>query len=167
MCDSHSGWHHRLPPLPPRAFLCVISRARAAHDNCDAPLLRVRACVRYLSLRWGGRTPHGVLLFDDDDDDDDSLPSQQQGRLVVDPAEPLLAFIGFARPNVGAIPPLAEMQVLWWLSYIEVCELCCAALRESCSAATVARHEAAGAGRGGAGRGGWRQGQPCGPRQLR
>ena len=25
-----------------------------------------------------------------------------------------LAFLGFVRPNVGAIPPMAEMQAMWW-----------------------------------------------------
>ena len=29
------------------------------------------------------------------------------------PGEPTLAFVGFARPNVGALPPLAEMQSRW------------------------------------------------------
>eukprot|EP00939_MAST-03C_sp_MAST-3C-sp1_P001414 g1414.t1 len=29
--------------------------------------------------------------------------------------EPRLAFIGFLRPNVGAIPPMSELQVYWWL----------------------------------------------------
>lgn len=45
-----------------------------------------------------------------------TLPSL---RLVVDEQEPCLAFIGFARPNVGAIPPLSEMQIMWWLSFVE------------------------------------------------
>ena len=43
------------------------------------------------------------------------------GRLLTflqDPAEPHLAFIGFARPNVGAIPPISEMQIMWWLEFI-------------------------------------------------
>ncbi len=28
-----------------------------------------------------------------------------------------MPFIGFVRPNVGAIPPIAEMQIMWWLRY--------------------------------------------------
>ena len=31
------------------------------------------------------------------------------------PQEPTLAFLGFVRPNVGAIPPMSELQVLWWI----------------------------------------------------
>lgn len=27
---------------------------------------------------------------------------------------PVPNFTGFARPNVGAIPPIAEMQAMWW-----------------------------------------------------
>jgi len=30
-----------------------------------------------------------------------------------------MCFLGFARPNVGAIPPLAEMQIMWWLQYVQ------------------------------------------------
>jgi dimethylaniline monooxygenase (N-oxide forming) len=29
-----------------------------------------------------------------------------------------LAFIGFVRPGVGAIPPIAEQQSLWWIALI-------------------------------------------------
>jgi len=43
---------------------------------------------------------------------EDALPSD---HLIVDPAEPRLAFIGFVRPNVGAIPPMSELQVMWWI----------------------------------------------------
>ena len=25
-----------------------------------------------------------------------------------------LAYLGFVRPNVGAIPPMSEMQAMWW-----------------------------------------------------
>ena len=44
--------------------------------------------------------------------DDDPLPSE---HLICDKREPTLAFIGFVRPNVGAIPPMSEMQVMWWI----------------------------------------------------
>ena len=43
---------------------------------------------------------------------EDALPSWHH---IIDPLEPRMAFIGFVRPNVGAIPPIAEMQVMWWL----------------------------------------------------
>jgi len=45
------------------------------------------------------------------DESDDPLPAQ---HFIVDPDEPRLAYIGFIRPNVGAIPPMAEMQAMWW-----------------------------------------------------
>mmetsp|Transcript_17324 Transcript_17324/g.44398 ORF Transcript_17324/g.44398 Transcript_17324/m.44398 type:complete len:217 (+) Transcript_17324:3-653(+) len=43
---------------------------------------------------------------------EDPLPSE---HFIVSPAEPTLSFIGFVRPNVGAIPPMAELQVMWWI----------------------------------------------------
>ena len=30
-----------------------------------------------------------------------------------------VAYLGFVRPNVGAIPPMAELQVMWWLEYMK------------------------------------------------
>lgn len=42
---------------------------------------------------------------------DDPLP---QKHFILNDAEPRLAYIGFIRPNVGAIPPMAEMQAMWW-----------------------------------------------------
>ncbi|KAH8093566.1 N,N-dimethylaniline monooxygenase [Aureococcus anophagefferens] len=44
---------------------------------------------------------------------DDPLPGR---HFLVDDAEPDLAFIGFVRPNVGAIPPMAELQAMWWIA---------------------------------------------------
>jgi dimethylaniline monooxygenase (N-oxide forming) len=34
---------------------------------------------------------------------------------IIHPSLPNLGWIGFVRPNVGAIPPMAELQVMWWL----------------------------------------------------
>ena len=47
---------------------------------------------------------------------DHVLPAE---RHVVDAEEPHLCFLGFARPNVGAIPPISEMQIMWWLRYVQ------------------------------------------------
>jgi len=47
---------------------------------------------------------------------DDQLPEQ---HFVISPNEPRLAYIGFIRPNVGAIPPMAEMQAMWWSQRLE------------------------------------------------
>ena len=43
---------------------------------------------------------------------EDYLPSQ---HFITGKNRPRLAFIGFVRPNVGAIPPMSEVQVMWWL----------------------------------------------------
>mmetsp|Transcript_102074 Transcript_102074/g.284161 ORF Transcript_102074/g.284161 Transcript_102074/m.284161 type:complete len:579 (+) Transcript_102074:132-1868(+) len=47
---------------------------------------------------------------------DDPLPAQ---HFIVNPEEPRLAYIGFVRPNVGAIPPMAELQSMWWCQKLE------------------------------------------------
>lgn len=48
--------------------------------------------------------------------EDDPLPSE---HFIVDPKDPRLAYIGFIRPNVGAIPPMAELQAMWWCQRLE------------------------------------------------
>eukprot|EP00938_MAST-03A_sp_MAST-3A-sp1_P005253 g5253.t1 len=40
-------------------------------------------------------------------------------RGICSDEEPRLGFIGFARPNVGAIPPISELQVYWWLENLK------------------------------------------------
>ena len=42
------------------------------------------------------------------------VPATVQCRDVFEPNDPSLAFIGFVRPGVGAIPPIAEMQAQLW-----------------------------------------------------
>jgi len=44
--------------------------------------------------------------------EEDYLPSD---HFIVNKKRPRLSFIGFVRPNVGAIPPMSELQVMWWL----------------------------------------------------
>jgi dimethylaniline monooxygenase (N-oxide forming) len=39
-------------------------------------------------------------------------------RNIVNPSHPDVAFIGFVRPGVGAIPPIAEQQAMWWTALI-------------------------------------------------
>jgi len=48
--------------------------------------------------------------------EDDPLPKE---HFVLNPEEPRLAYIGFIRPNVGAIPPMAELQAMWWCMRLE------------------------------------------------
>lgn len=47
---------------------------------------------------------------------DDPLPEE---HFIINPEEPRLAYIGFIRPNVGAIPPMAEVQAMWWCEKLE------------------------------------------------
>ncbi|KAJ1026308.1 hypothetical protein NDA16_002395 [Ustilago loliicola] len=42
------------------------------------------------------------------------VPAIVRCRDVFDPEDPTVAFIGFIRPGVGAIPPIAEMQAQLW-----------------------------------------------------
>lgn len=44
--------------------------------------------------------------------EEDYLPCE---HFIVGKNRPRLGFIGFVRPNVGAIPPMSELQVMWWL----------------------------------------------------
>ncbi|KAN0063764.1 hypothetical protein ACQY0O_003814 [Thecaphora frezii] len=46
--------------------------------------------------------------------DDYPVPATVRCRDVFDPSDPSVAFIGFVRPGVGAIPPIAEMQAQLW-----------------------------------------------------
>jgi dimethylaniline monooxygenase (N-oxide forming) len=48
--------------------------------------------------------------------EEDPLPSE---HYIVNPDEPTLSFIGFVRPNVGAIPPMAELQTMWWIQRLK------------------------------------------------
>ena len=41
-------------------------------------------------------------------------PSDATCRNVVSFSQPDIAYIGFVRPGVGAIPPIAEQQAMWW-----------------------------------------------------
>lgn len=48
------------------------------------------------------------------------LPSEAKVRHIWAPGDPSIGFIGFLRPQIGAIPTVAEMQaMLWTLTLIE------------------------------------------------
>ncbi|KAH7135717.1 dimethylaniline monooxygenase [Dendryphion nanum] len=51
---------------------------------------------------------------------DDTYPTAADAtiRNIVAPSNPDIAFIGFVRPGVGAIPPIAEQQAFWWTALI-------------------------------------------------
>jgi len=44
--------------------------------------------------------------------EEEHLPKE---HFIISKTRPHLGFIGFVRPNVGAIPPMSELQVMWWL----------------------------------------------------
>jgi dimethylaniline monooxygenase (N-oxide forming) len=44
--------------------------------------------------------------------------AQANVRNIVKSGHEDIAFIGFVRPGVGAIPPIAEMQAMWWTALI-------------------------------------------------
>lgn len=72
----------------------------------------VKADVVVLATGYKQKFP---FLFEDRSEDD-PLPSE---HFIINPNEPNLAYIGFIRPNVGAIPPMAEMQAMWWCERLE------------------------------------------------
>jgi len=49
-----------------------------------------------------------------------SYPTADQTNIrnIVKHDQPTIAFIGFVRPGVGAIPPIAEQQAMWWTALI-------------------------------------------------
>jgi dimethylaniline monooxygenase (N-oxide forming) len=46
----------------------------------------------------------------------DRLPTEHH---ITNPYEPEIGYIGFVRPNVGAIPPMAELQTMWWIQRLQ------------------------------------------------
>jgi dimethylaniline monooxygenase (N-oxide forming) len=51
---------------------------------------------------------------------DDSYPRASDAKIrnIVSPDDISVSFIGFVRPGVGAIPPIAEQQAMWWTALI-------------------------------------------------
>lgn len=72
----------------------------------------VKADIVVLATGYKQKFP---FLFEDRQEDD-PLPSE---HFILNPDEPRLAYIGFIRPNVGAIPPMAELQAMWWCQRLE------------------------------------------------
>ncbi|KAJ6608618.1 hypothetical protein B0H10DRAFT_2067400 [Mycena sp. CBHHK59/15] len=48
-----------------------------------------------------------------------ATPGNADVRNVVKSGDESVAFIGFVRPGVGAIPPISEMQAFWWISLLK------------------------------------------------
>ena len=83
----------------------------------SAPPARVQADTIVLATGYRQQFP---FLYPDSEDSEHPLPPAGPGsHFVLHPEEPLLAFIGFVRPNVGAIPPISEMQAMWWALLLE------------------------------------------------
>jgi len=54
-----------------------------------------------------------------DKNDGYAVPGEANLRNIVKQGDESVAFIGFVRPGVGAIPPIAEMQSLWWIALLK------------------------------------------------
>ncbi|KAJ7090309.1 hypothetical protein B0H15DRAFT_838066 [Mycena belliarum] len=48
-----------------------------------------------------------------------ATPGEANVRNVVKSGDETVAFIGFVRPGVGAIPPISEMQMFFWISLLK------------------------------------------------
>lgn len=81
-------------------------------DTKDGPR-SVEADIVLLATGYRQRFP---FLFADTKEGDDALPTD---HFIINPKEPRLAYIGFVRPNVGAIPPMAELQAMWWSKVLD------------------------------------------------
>lgn len=77
---------------------------------------RVEADLVLLATGYRQRFPFLRRTEGGEGEGDDPLPSE---HFILDPAEPRMAYIGFIRPNVGAIPPMAEMQAMWWCQRLQ------------------------------------------------
>ncbi|KAF8078064.1 hypothetical protein FPV67DRAFT_1463978 [Lyophyllum atratum] len=54
-----------------------------------------------------------------DEESNYATPSEADMRNVTKTGDETVGFIGFVRPGVGAIPPIAEMQTFFWISVIK------------------------------------------------
>eukprot|EP00746_Dinoflagellata_sp_MGD_P091786 gnl/MRDRNA2_/MRDRNA2_36358_c0_seq1.p1 gnl/MRDRNA2_/MRDRNA2_36358_c0~~gnl/MRDRNA2_/MRDRNA2_36358_c0_seq1.p1 ORF type:complete len:571 (+),score=82.46 gnl/MRDRNA2_/MRDRNA2_36358_c0_seq1:87-1799(+) len=81
--------------------------------NTQEGVRSVEADIVMLATGYRQRFP---FLFPDTRDGDDPLPTE---HFIINPEEPRLAYIGFVRPNVGAIPPMAELQAMWWSKVLD------------------------------------------------
>jgi dimethylaniline monooxygenase (N-oxide forming) len=52
-------------------------------------------------------------------DDHYATPSEADLRNVAKTGDETIGFIGFVRPGVGAIPPIAEMQSFFWIALLK------------------------------------------------
>ena len=64
---------------------------------------------------WLGPPTASSPSDDTDDDHEDKDGDNPMVRGIWRRADPTVAYIGFVRPNLGAIPPLAEMQAQLWV----------------------------------------------------
>lgn len=55
-------------------------------------------------------------MAEEEEPKDSPLPSE---HFILDPGEPTIAYLGFIRPNVGSIPPMAELQTMWWCTRLK------------------------------------------------
>jgi len=86
---------------------------KSVHFNTKDGSRSVEADIVLLATGYRQRFP---FLSTGTTEGDDQLPRE---HFILNPEEPRLAYIGFVRPNVGAIPPMAELQAMWWSKVLD------------------------------------------------
>lgn len=82
------------------------------HFDTESGSRTVDADIVVLATGYKQRFP----FLSSEQEGEDALPEE---HFVVNPEEPNMAYIGFVRPNVGAIPPMSELQAMWWCEKLE------------------------------------------------
>ena len=98
-------------PAPARVEGRVVTFTDGTTFEADVLVYATGYCQRFPFLDAAAAGPVGHAATGARGDED-PLPEE---HFIVSPTEPTLAFIGFVRPNVGAIPPMAELQTMWWI----------------------------------------------------
>jgi len=85
------------------------------YDTRDGGVREVEADVVVLATGYKQKFPF-LKNTAADEKMDDPLPTK---HFMINPEDPRMAYIGFIRPNVGAIPPMSELQAMWWAEKLE------------------------------------------------
>ncbi|KAM3436656.1 hypothetical protein MY4824_004249 [Beauveria thailandica] len=100
-----SGVMHFQPPSSPSSSTPLLPASQPPAPPAPPPLIIPDVVI----LATGYTTSFPML--------DHTYPSLSSAsvRGIYDPCCPSVAFIGFVRPSIGAIPPLAELQAQLWV----------------------------------------------------
>ena len=108
------SYFDRTNPNPKEQVVKVVPSIAAFHTNGRSVEFSDGSTGDFDVIVWctGYKQKFPFLNGGAVDGDDDPLPSE---HMICSPSSPNLAFIGFVRPNVGAIPPMSELQVMYWI----------------------------------------------------